>query len=568
LPLPSGKLRPVTLYQIKKVEKMKRFYVSFAALLVGSALNAQTTFWTGTSYKGAFPVTDNTPATDWTSGWSNFDPENTAYGVPTTTVSTDVTTNTTWSGIVLLQNKVYVTGNATLTIMPGTIVRGDKTTEGTLIVTKGSKLMAEGTAAAPIIFTSSESIGNRAEGDWGGIVLLGKARNNQPGGTANIEGIAPTANTAFGGTDDNDNSGSLKYVRIEFPGIPLAPNKEINGLTMGSVGNATKIDYVQVSFSGDDSFEWFGGTVDCKHLIAYRGLDDDFDTDFGYSGRVQFGLIIRDKDLSDAAGDSNSFESDNDVNGSTATPITRAIFSNVTTVGPKGDGSIVLPAGEKFEKSFRIRRNSSISIFNSLSTGWEKGLSIESIPTEDNFTGDSASFENNSLINYVAGSTVLTDPTATPAATFYATFFSADNNDSITTVAQVNWVNIFATLGTTPDARLAANSTAATGADFTSPAFTGGFVGLEETEAISALNLYPNPSNTTATLSLSVKETANVQVRVIDMTGKVVAEAFNGNLSAGINKVEINTSVLPAGIYNTVIVSANAVQNIRLVVSK
>ena len=140
--------------------------------------------------------------------------------------------------------------------------------------------MAEGTAVSPIVFTSNESVGNRAEGDWGGLVLLGKGVNNQPGGIANIEGIAPTADTEFGGSDDNDNSGSLKYVRIEFAGIALQPNKEINGLTFGSVGKQTSVDYIQVSFSGDDSFEWFGGTVDCKHLIAYRGLDDDFDTDF------------------------------------------------------------------------------------------------------------------------------------------------------------------------------------------------------------------------------------------------------------------------------------------------
>src|SRR5690606_22107227 len=116
----------------------------------------------------------------------------------------------------------------------------------------------------------------------------------------NIEGIAPTSDTEFGGTDDNDNSGELGYIRIEFAGIPLQPNKEINGLTFGSVGKQTKVHHIQVSLCGDDSFEWFGGTVDAKYLISYRALDDDFDTDFGYSGRVQFGLIIRDKDLSDA----------------------------------------------------------------------------------------------------------------------------------------------------------------------------------------------------------------------------------------------------------------------------
>ena len=445
---------------------MKKIYLSFASLLVCSFLSAQEAFWTPTNYKGAFPVTDNTAATDWTSGWSNFDPENTVYPATITTVSADITSSATWSGVVLLQNKVYVKNNATLTILPGTIIRGDKLTQGTLIITRGAKIIANGTSSNPIIFTSGEAVGARNEGDWGGLVLLGLARNNQPGGVANIEGIAPTTDTQFGGNFDDDNSGSLKYVRVEFAGIPLQPNKEINGITFGSVGSGTTVDYCQVSFSGDDSYEWFGGTVNCKHLIAYRGLDDDFDTDFGYRGKVQFGLIIRDKDLSDAAGDSNSFESDNDATGSNAQPLTAAIFSNVTTVGAKGDGTLSLPIGEKFEKAFKIRRNSSISVFNTLVAGWEKGLSFEGASVEDNVTGDSLSFSNNELVNLPVGSNVVT-----AASAFYTTFFGADNNDSTKTIAQINWVNLFPSLGTTPDARLGANSTAATGGDFTNLKF-------------------------------------------------------------------------------------------------
>lgn len=445
---------------------MKKIYLSFASLLVCSLLSAQQAFWTPTNYKGAFPVTDNTPATDWTSEWSNFDPENTIYPATVTTVSTDITGSTTWSGVILLQNKVYVKNNATLTILPGTIIRGDKLTQGTLIITRGAKIIANGTSTSPIIFTSNEIEGSRSEGDWGGLVLLGLARNNQPGGVANIEGIAPTTDTQFGGNFDDDNSGTLRYVRVEFAGIPLQPNKEINGITFGSVGSETIVDYCQVSFSGDDSFEWFGGTVNCKHLIAYRGLDDDFDTDFGYRGKVQFGLIIRDKNLSDAAGDSNSFESDNDAAGSNAQPLTAAIFSNITTVGAKGDGSLSLPVGETFSKAFRIRRNSSISVFNTLVAGWERGLSIEGTSVEDNVTGDSLSFSNNELVNLPVGSNAVT-----ASGAFYATFFGADNNDSTKTIAQINWVNLFPSLGITPDARLGANSTAANDGDFTNLKF-------------------------------------------------------------------------------------------------
>ncbi len=448
---------------------MKNYYLTILAICLSAALNAQEAFWSVTNYRGAFPVTDNTPATNWASGWSNFDPENTVYGATTTTVSADITANTTWSGIVLLQNKVYVKNNAILTIQPGTIIRGDKLTQASLIITRGAKINAIGTATNPIVFTSNEAIGARNEGDWGGLVILGLARNNQPGGVANIEGLIATTDTQFGGSFDNDNSGTLKYVRVEFAGIALQPNKEINGVTFGSVGSGTFVDYVQVSFSGDDSFEWFGGTVNCKHLIAYRGLDDDFDTDFGYRGKVQFGLAIRDKDLSDAIGDSNCFESDNDATGSAAQPKTNPIFSNMTLVGPKGNGSIVLPTGEKFEKAFRLRRNCSTSVFNSLITGWEKGLSLESAGTVANVTGDTLKFANNSLSNFIADANVITSVDA--SVSFYAGMFASNSNDSTNTIAQINWVNLFPALGTTPDARLNSTTTIGTSASFMSNKF-------------------------------------------------------------------------------------------------
>ena len=455
---------------------MKKIYTLLTALCLGSVAMAQDAFWTPTTYRGAFPVTDNTAATDWTSGWANFDPETTVYPATVTTVSTDITTNTTWSGVVRLNNKVYVKNNATLTIAPGTIIRGDKVTQGTLIITRGAKIIADGTAANPIVFTSNEAVGARNEGDWGGLVLLGLAKNNQPGGVAFIEGIVPTTDSQFGGNFDNDNSGVLRYVRVEFAGIALEPNKEINGITFGSVGSGTVVDYVQVTLSGDDSFEWFGGTVNCKHLIAYRGLDDDFDCDFGYRGKVQFALSIRDKDLYDAPGDSNAFECDNDAAGSTAQPKTRPVFSNVTLVGAKGNGTTALPSGEKFEKAFRLRRNSAVSVLNSLVTGWEKGLSIEGAPVVANLNGDTMVFVNNILTNFAQPAwsanntnTVLNSGGSTTA--WYNSWWGVDGNDSTASLAQVNWVNLFTALGVTPDARLAAGSIAASGATFMNPVF-------------------------------------------------------------------------------------------------
>jgi hypothetical protein len=523
---------------------MKKNYATAATVLALSiGLKAQSTFWTATNYKGAFEVSGN----DWSNSWSNYDPENTSYPATTTTVSTNITTNTTWSGVILLENKVYVKNGATLTIAPGTIIRGDDVTQGTLIITRGSKIYANGTAGQPIIFTSNADAPNRGAGDWGGVVLLGAARNNQPGGIANIEGIAPTADTEYGGSNDADNSGVLNYVRIEFAGIALQPNKEINGLTFGSVGSETYIDNVQVSFSGDDSFEWFGGTVDCKHLIAYRGIDDDFDTDFGYRGRVQFGVSIRDKDASDAAGTSNALESDNDATGSLAQPLTRAVFSNLTLIGPKGDGSIALPLGEKFEKAFLIRKNSALSVFNSLVTGWERGLSIEGASAEDNFTGDTANFVSNVLSNFITGSKTVT---ASPA--FYASFFGADNNDTTTSIANINWVNAFVGLGATPDLRLNNSTTVGTGAQFPTSTFKGGFVGVNELKALatSAMVIYPNPASNTTNISVNITEACSISITLYDLLGNVVTNIANGEqLSTGIKTIAVNTANIANGSY-------------------
>lgn len=513
--------------------KTMRIFTLLLALLTVTGLSAQT-FWTSTSYKGAFPVTDGTPETDWTNGWSNFDPENTVYPTTSLTLNSDITTNTTLSGTVLLQNKVYVTNGATLTILPGTIIRGDLSTGGTLIITKGCKIIAEGTQNSPIVFTSNESVGNRSEGNWGGLVILGQAINNQPGGVANIEGIAPTANTEFGGNNDNDNSGSLKYIRIEFAGIPLAPNKEINGITFGSVGKGTQVDFIQVSFSGDDSFEWFGGTVDCKHLIAYKGIDDDFDTDFGYRGRIQFGLIIRDNTLYDAAGDSNGLESDNDATGSSNLPQTAAIFSNLTLVGPKGDGTTVLPVGESFAKSFRIRRNSSISVFNSLIVGWELGLSLEGSSVEDNFLGDTLVFSNNNFIEFNSGTNYVT---ATP--TFYTPITLL--NDTTSTISQIFWVNPFTQ---TPDYRLDSTSSVATGADFTNSHFVGGFVSVNELTNENFI-VYPNPT----TERITIQSNNITNVNIMDEFGRVVLTSKSNtidvsNLSNGIYMLQINNTII------------------------
>lgn len=292
-------------------------------------------------------------------------------------------------GTYTLKGWVYIADGAELTIEPGTIIKGDKATKAALIAERGGKLIAKGTADAPIVFTSAQAAGSRKNGDWGGVILCGKAPNNQN----NDQKIEGGPRSKHGGTDAADNSGVLEYVRIEFGGAPLSTeaNSEINGLTLGSVGSGTTIDHVQVSYSGDDSYEWFGGTVNVNHIIAYKGWDDDFDTDNGFSGKVQFALSVRDPKLADQS-QSNGFESDNNGDGSAIDPYTQAVFSNVTFIGPKAfdasfdyannkvdggglNGTNIEPG--KFQSAMQIRRNSHLSCFNSVAIGWPIGLIIE-----------------------------------------------------------------------------------------------------------------------------------------------------------------------------------------------
>lgn len=289
-------------------------------------------------------------------------------------------------GVYHLVGWVYIRDGATLTIEEGTVIKGDKETKAALIVEPGGKLIAKGTAQKPIVFTSEKPKGERKPGDWGGLIICGRAKNNQ--GTQQIEG---GPRTKHGGSNDADNSGVLSYVRVEFAGYPFEKDKEINSITFGSVGSGTTVDHLQVSYSNDDSFEWFGGSVNCKYLVAYNGWDDEFDTDNGFSGKVQFCLSVRDPRIADVS-QSNGFESDNCADGASVEPYTTATFSNVTFIGPRGRGGFTnddsyINGGAynpgngsglgKFQAAMQIRRNSRLSCFNSVAVGYPIGLIID-----------------------------------------------------------------------------------------------------------------------------------------------------------------------------------------------
>lgn len=321
---------------------------------------------------------------------------------PVVTLTGSITANTTWTSgnIYSLRGFVQVTNGATLTIQPGTIIKGALAADdpagagrgGTLIISQGAKIDARGTATAPIVFTSSRPAGQRNYGDWGGIVLEGRAPHNQASGTQ-LEGGLPGGLTTA--NDANDNSGTLQYVRIEFAGIALSnrDNSEINGLTLYAVGAGTTIDHIQVSYSGDDSYEWFGGTVNAKYLVAFRGYDDDWDTDWGYTGRVQFGLSLRDPEVADQS-TSNGFESDNQAGsgiptGQTPTsltanngaPVTEPVFANISNFAfssaPPAIGVRTARGTGAYQAAMHLRRNTAISIYNSVFVGYPEGLRLD-----------------------------------------------------------------------------------------------------------------------------------------------------------------------------------------------
>jgi len=318
-------------------------------------------------------------------------------------VEVDITTNTTWtaSNKYLIVGFINVQSGATLTIEPGTVILGDKVTKGTLIINRGARLDAAGTSSQPIVFTSAQPAGERAPGDWGGIIICGRSPINLPGGTGVVEG---GVEAVFGGTDAADNSGTLSYVRIEFPGIAFTDNNEINGLTLAGVGAGTTIDHVQVSYSGDDSYEFFGGTTNSKHLIAYRGLDDDFDMDNGYIGKLQFAVSLRDPAIADQSG-SNGFEHDNDASGSSASPFTAPVISNVSIFGPQATAGTI--ASTNYRRGAHLRRNAQSRIFNSVLAGFPAGVFIDNTTTQANAQNNDLMFRNNVLaaMGTVMGST-------------------------------------------------------------------------------------------------------------------------------------------------------------------
>jgi hypothetical protein len=253
----------------------------------------------------------------------------------------------------------------TLTVEPGTTVYGDTATLSFLLVTRGSRIVAEGTREAPIVFTSAGDVGSRIRGHWGGLIINGRAPvNGCSGDPCTLQGEAGTG--TYGGADASDDSGVLKFVRIEFPGKLIDDENELNGLALQGVGSGTIIDFIQVHKAADDCVEFFGGTVDAKHIVCTGTGDDAIDWTFGWSGRAQFIVAQQHADAGE-----RGIEADNNEDNFTLAPVSDPVLSNLTLIG----------ASDGANNGIKLRRGTRGSIHNAVVVGFETCFDIDDVAT-------------------------------------------------------------------------------------------------------------------------------------------------------------------------------------------
>ena len=529
-------------------------------------------------------------------------------------VTDDVSSDATWSAssVYCLDGLVFVNDGATLTIEPGTVVRGvrdDRITTGdaasALVVRRGGRIVADGTAAEPIVFTAEDDdladpfdFTARDRGEWAGIILLGRASTNQPTTDTQIEGIPydPVAGTGdealFGGTDDEDDSGVLRYVSVRHSGFSITGQEgdEIQGITLGGVGAGTTIEYVEIFASADDGIEWFGGTVGVKYAAVAFPFDDAFDYDMGWRGKGQFWFTIADTDAAGRGGEHDG----GDDGGDDATPFATPVISNATYVGA---GATAPAGGDGNDYAFRMRDGAGGSYFNSVFTAYpDRAIDIENY--EDGSRLDSyqqvedgnLQIENNLFFDFGRGSTFddITDAAYTDENP--TTPGTADDDAFADYIAGANTIGdpMLGGIGRTQDhlldPRPAASGPAGSGADFSfddlgddffdevsylgafAPGETtwlAGWTALAQTGYLTggavttqggpddafALAVAPNPTVGDATVRFSLDRAQRARLVLYDVLGREVAVVAEGRFAAGQTAARVATSALPAGVY-------------------
>ncbi|MEM1350380.1 MAG: hypothetical protein AAGI01_17605, partial [Myxococcota bacterium] len=296
----------------------------------------------------------------------------------TVIVSENIEQDVTWAreNIYVLDDVIFVENDATVTIEAGTTILGND--GSAFIITRGSKLRAQGEADLPIVFSSSRPVGERRSGDWGGVALLGRAPTNEVEPV--LEGVLDEGRAMFGGGEREYSCGVLEYVRIEFAGFPLERDEELNGLTLGGCGSGTILDHIQVHKGDDDGVEIFGGNVDLKHVVITGADDDSLDWDRGWVGTIQF-LVIQQDENGDHGIEADSWKDDE-----VSFPISAPYIANMTLVAARDAGA---------PKSILMREGTAGVIVNSIFLGHNVyAVDIDDQVTVDNITAGTLRIEH------------------------------------------------------------------------------------------------------------------------------------------------------------------------------
>lgn len=514
-----------------------------------------------------------------------------------TITSADITGDVFWTADTeyLLDGVVYVEDGETLTIEAGTVIRGkavpttgDQNTA--LVVSRGGKIFAEGTAQSPIVFTAesddltdAEDLGPTDRGLWGGLIMLGKAVINVGGGEESIEGLPATdTRNLYGGTDDADDSGVIRYVSIRHGGALFGSDNEINGLTMGAIGSGTTIEYVEVFANLDDGYEWFGGTVNTRYLIAAFVGDDNFDYDEGFRGKGQFWFGIHGTDDAGSGG-----EHDGGTSPETGEPFAMPVVYNATYIG---SGSNSLNTSNDF--ALTIDDNAGGKYYNSIFTEFAgSGITIEDIAGDPidsraRLEAGDIEFKNNIWFDFGDINGVGVDANGIFAQQFVADAIGADQfvvDPQLRTVVRETGVGL--------DPRPASGSPALTNDTWPAPrdgfyyktTHIGAFsdvntwydgwafisqsgiavsneenIGSEVPTLVSLDQNYPNPFNPSTNISFSLPQAQQATIRVYDLMGRLVSTlAQDQRFSAGQNVVTFDASNLASGVYIYQLVSGN-----------